>query len=65
MVASRGGVQGFELLSREPYGDDLHRRGATSRAPATAALQVSHVIAGIGLVGPLLDLPFARHELIV
>jgi len=65
MVASRGGVQGFELFGRESNGDDLHRRGATSRAPATTALQVSHVIAGIGLVGPLLNLPVARHELIV
>jgi len=58
-------VQRFEFLGREPNGDDLHRRGATSRAPATTVLQFSHVIAGIGLVGPLLDLPLARHELIV
>ena len=65
MVPSRGGVQGFELFGRESNGDDLHRRGATSMAPATTALQVSHVIAGIGLVGPLLNLLFAGHELIV
>ncbi len=62
MVAFGGGVQGFELLGREPNGDDLHRLAPTSRAPAPAALQVSHVIASLGLAGPLLDLLFARHD---
>jgi len=65
LVAFRSGVQGFELLGREPYSDNLHRLGPTSGAAATSALQLSHVVAGLGLVGPLLKLPFARHGLIV
>lgn len=65
MVAFRGGVQSFEFFGRESHWDDLARRGATSGAPATTALQISHVVAGIRLVGPLLDLPFGGHELSV
>ena len=61
MVALGDRVHRSELFSGEPYGDHLHRFGATARAAASAALQLLDVVAGFGLIRPLLDLLVADH----
>jgi hypothetical protein len=55
-------VQRFEVFGCQSHSDDLHRLSTTSRTSAAAAHQLGHVIAGLGLVGLLLDLLFAHHE---
>ncbi len=58
-------VEGVEFVGGQPYCHDLHGCGSTTRAPAHPTLEFVDVIADLGLVGPLLDLPLAHHPKIV
>jgi len=65
VISFRSRVQSFEFLGGEPYVDDLHGLSPTSRSAPAAALHVGHVVAGLCLVGPLLNLILRHHEQIV
>ena len=65
VVALRGSVQSFQLLSGQTYRDHLRRFRATPRTAAPATLQLGDVVAGIGFLGPLLDLLVTHHTKIV
>jgi hypothetical protein len=61
VLLRRGGVECLELGGGETHGDDLHGLSAAA-GPATAStLQRVDVVAGLGLVGPLLDLLVTHH----
>ena len=65
MLAFGDRIDGCKLLGGEPYCHDLHRFGATAWATASATLHLLDVVAGLGLISPLLNLLLAHHDKIV
>lgn len=65
MLTVGDGVESSNLLGREPDGNDLHGFGPTAGSAAPTTLQLLDVVAGLGLVGPLLDLLLGDHRKIV
>lgn len=63
--ALRGSVQSFQLLGGQPHRNHLGRFRPTPRTPTPASRQLGDVVAGIGFLGPLLDLLITHHNQIV
>src|SRR5665811_1489266 len=55
------GVESVELLGGQPDRHDLHRFSPATRAPTAPTLENVDVVSRFGLVGPLVNLLFARH----
>ncbi len=65
MLAFGDRIDGRELLGSKAYRHDLHRLGATAGSTASATLHLLDVVAGLGLISPLLNLLLAHHDKIV
>lgn len=65
VVALRGSVQSFQLLSGQAHRNHLRRFRPTPRTATTATLQLGDVVAGLRFIGPLLDLLVTHHNQIV
>lgn len=62
----RGGrIKRFQFLGGQTDRDHLHRLSPTTRTPTTTTLKLLNVIAGLGLIRPLVDLLFTHHTDIV
>jgi hypothetical protein len=59
------GVESVELLGGQPDRHDPHRFSPATRAPAAPTLENVDAVSRFGLIGPLLNLLFARHAYIV
>lgn len=65
VLTFRGSVKSFQLLSGKTHRNHLRRLRPTPRTATPATLQLSDVVAGLRLVGPLLDLLITHHNQIV